>query len=343
MLLSQQRIAARISDLFTFSSTESVLNGYVAHKNRYWVGSAREGLRQVLLGIRGKRVGIPAYTCHVVLDAVRRAGCEPVFYDSGVIVSVEDIATVIKDVDVLVVCYNFGFVSDVDKIVELCREHDVVVVEDCAQAFGVHVGGFGEYAVYSFGLSKNIGFCGGMVASKGGMGEIHLPKYPLGKLLSVIGKVAAAPLLFNKYVYPLIRRFLQRELHKGQESLSYACSPYAKNVVLKQMGRYKEVMALRRSNFEHCVKELQGVVDFVSAPSSGLYFVLLVDNSVELKRKLLARGVEVGEMYTFQCFDTNKKKAAAAEKQVLTFALYRPLVEVQAIIGAIKGVCADGN
>jgi dTDP-4-amino-4,6-dideoxygalactose transaminase len=52
-----------------------------------------------------------------------------------------------------------GWPADMDPIVELAREHDLVIVEDCAQAHGatyrgVPVGSFGDAACFSFCQDK---------------------------------------------------------------------------------------------------------------------------------------------------------------------------------------------
>ena len=82
MLLSQQRITPRISDFFKKGRYISIKQ-YVSKPYIYWVGSGREALRQILSHCRVKnsktklKVGIPAYTCQVVQDAIERAGCIP--------------------------------------------------------------------------------------------------------------------------------------------------------------------------------------------------------------------------------------------------------------------------
>ena len=93
MLISQQRITPKISDLLAIfgSVDESIIRKWIPKKYIYWVGSGREALRQILLNLDVKKIGVPAYTCHVVSESVKRAGKTPIFYDSGVIAETEDI------------------------------------------------------------------------------------------------------------------------------------------------------------------------------------------------------------------------------------------------------------
>lgn len=59
----------------------------------------------------------------------------------------------------------YGFPADMNAIMHLANEHDLKVIEDCAQAHlaevdGVKVGGIGDAGAFSFYPSKNLGACG---------------------------------------------------------------------------------------------------------------------------------------------------------------------------------------
>ena len=59
----------------------------------------------------------------------------------------------------------YGYPADMGAIMNLAREHDLKVIEDCAQAHlaaadGVTVGGIGDAGAFSFYPSKNLGACG---------------------------------------------------------------------------------------------------------------------------------------------------------------------------------------
>lgn len=348
MLISQQRLTPKISDLFGLAGNCDPLKKYISKPYLYWMGSGREGLRQILLCLGTRQVGVPAYTCQVVKEAIKRANCKTIYYDSGVIADIKRIEKVINQIDVLIVSYNFGFLPEIDKIVELCKKNKVILIEDCAQALGATynnklAGSFGDYAFYSFGISKNIGFCGGLIASKN---EIKLPKlkkFPRTKLLNLIFEVIISNLFFNKHFYPLTSKLLSSELNKKQESLSYSCPSLAKKVVLTQVRRYDQILQWRRKNADYCMKELERVVNFIKpikdSNPAWLYFTILADNKTKLVNKLLKEGVELGEMKTFRCLDEESKLALDVENKVLTFALYRPFNEIKFIVKKIKRTC----
>ena len=59
----------------------------------------------------------------------------------------------------------YGHPCDLDPIVELCRKHNLALIEDAAQAHGARykgktVGTFGDLAGFSFYPGKNLGACG---------------------------------------------------------------------------------------------------------------------------------------------------------------------------------------
>ena len=66
----------------------------------------------------------------------------------------------------------YGLPCDMDKLVSLCSEYDLRLIEDCAEAFGSyykgrHVGTFGDIATFSFFGNKTITTGeGGMVVSR---------------------------------------------------------------------------------------------------------------------------------------------------------------------------------
>ncbi|MBI2151761.1 DegT/DnrJ/EryC1/StrS aminotransferase family protein [Candidatus Woesearchaeota archaeon] len=343
MLLSQQRLSTTALDLVRSlffknqkEREEVVLTKYISHPHRYWVGSGREALRQILLNSGVKTIGVPAFTCHVVLDAVKRAGCLPRFYDSGIVADGKEVCKIIGKVDALLVCYNFGFMPDMKKISQLCQKNKVILIEDCAQALGANcnnkqAGSFGDYAFYSFGISKNISFCGGLIASKKELNLEKLPKFPTLKSCKAVLEVLIAPFFFNKLIYPISSKLLKNELNKEQETLGYFLPRLAQKVILNQMQCYDKILQLRRNNEELLHKALSSQNVFTTTPetkSSGLYLILLNQNRDKIRTELLKRGIEFGVMNTFRCFDDNCLLAKKAEQEHLTFALYRSSKEI---------------
>src|SRR3989344_2333579 len=342
MLISHTSITARISDLFKrvdYAKDIRYLKRYIPHKHIRWTGSGREALRQILLQSDSKNVGIQAFTCHVVLDAIKAAGCKPVFYGSGAVAEIDEIEKIIKKIDALVVPYNFGFLPEIDKIAALCKKHNVIFIEDCAAALGAEykgklAGTFGDYAFYSFGISKCIGFVGGLVASDK---QLKLEKYglkpfPALSLAKTMIEVMIAPIFFNPYIYPLARHLLDFELdkHKSQKLIipksmkvnffeSYSMPKFGIKVVLNQFKRYGKIMQIRKDNAELLMGrygKYSIITPKKSSQPSWLYFVICSDNRAKLIKSLSSKDrIEFSYMRTYADLSGNSKKATKEQNR----------------------------
>lgn len=70
------------------------------------------------------------------------------------------------NVKAVIVVHLYGLSADMDKIIELCKEYDVTLIEDAAESLGTyykgkHTGSFGEYGIFSFNGNKIITTSGG--------------------------------------------------------------------------------------------------------------------------------------------------------------------------------------
>lgn len=66
----------------------------------------------------------------------------------------------------VLVVHLYGLSADMDKIVDICKKHNVPLIEDAAEALGTlykgkHTGTFGDYGIFSFNGNKIITTSGG--------------------------------------------------------------------------------------------------------------------------------------------------------------------------------------
>jgi len=127
------------------------------------------------LGIgEGDEVVVTPRTFLASVSSIVQAGAVPVFADvdaDSQNITAETIAAVLTDKTRAVVCVHLaGWPCDMDPIMELAREHDLSVIEDCAQAHGARykgcsVGSIGHVGAWSFCQDKimTTGGEGGMV------------------------------------------------------------------------------------------------------------------------------------------------------------------------------------
>jgi len=105
---------------------------------------------------------VPPFTYLATVEAVLLAGGLPVFaeIDDTLCLSAEGIrAALTPDTKAVLLVHMCGAAADMDPILELCRERDLVLVEDAGQALGAwyrgtSVGLFGATGAYSFDFFK---------------------------------------------------------------------------------------------------------------------------------------------------------------------------------------------
>ena len=145
----------------------------VGHAIAVSSGTAAIHLALAALGVGpGDEVLVPAYTFTSSATAILMQNAIPVFVDVDPLtynISIEDAERkVTENTKAIIVVHLFGLPADMDKIMKFANEHDLYIVEDCAQAHGAKykgkfVGSIGHIGTFSFYESKN------MMTGEGGM------------------------------------------------------------------------------------------------------------------------------------------------------------------------------
>lgn len=357
MLIPHQKLNIRTSDVLkgyaNCLSNKKLkikpLKKFIPKKHLYWTGSARFGITQALQSISpkgGLRVGLPTYTCYVITDSIKNAKCQPIFYDSSIISGYNHIKEIISDIDVLLLPHNMGFVSKMDKIQKLCKQNCVELIEDCASATGATynnqlIGTFTDKSVYSFNISKGF-FLGGLVGSDTPIRIKKGKSYPLFNLIKISGEGFWAQTYFNKTLFPITNIPLQTELHTKHPPLQYSMPRLGTYIILEQFKRFKKTLEIRKHNAEYCMKELDGIINFVrpvkNSSPSWLNFVLLDKNRDKIIKVLRKEKVDVVTNHTFWDLSGKSELAQKTTNQTFLFALQRPKDEIEYIIKKIKKV-----
>lgn len=124
----------------------------------------------------GDEVIAPANTFIATVLPITQLGATPVLVDQHpdtYTIDVDQIeAAITEKTKILMPVHLYGQPADMDPILEIARKHDLIVIEDAAQAHGTRykgkrVGGFGHAAAFSFYPGKNLGAYGdgGMVVT----------------------------------------------------------------------------------------------------------------------------------------------------------------------------------
>jgi dTDP-4-amino-4,6-dideoxygalactose transaminase len=125
-------------------------------------------LRAMNIGAGDEVITTP-FTFIATAETISAVGATPVFVDI-------DIATLNLDLSQLAAAITprtraimpvhlFGNPLDMTKLMSIATQHDLIVIEDCAQATGAkwngkQVGSIGHFGCFSFFPTKNLGACG---------------------------------------------------------------------------------------------------------------------------------------------------------------------------------------
>lgn len=151
---------------------EAAFAGYVGAKFCVGLsnGTAAVQLAVTACGLAaGDEVIVPANTFFATAEGVSTAGAMPVFVDADPVsynIDVHKIEAAITDrTRAIMPVHLYGQSADLDPIFELAAKHELLVIEDAAQAHGSEykgrrVGALGRAGCFSFYPGKNLGAYG---------------------------------------------------------------------------------------------------------------------------------------------------------------------------------------
>ncbi len=148
---------------------EKEIADYLGVKHAIGLASGTDAL---IIALRAAGVGpgdeviVPAYTFFATAGAVLNVGATPVFVDINpetylINIDLLDDALTNKTRAIIPV-HLYGQAVDMDEIGSFAKEHNLIVIEDNAQAFGAEykgrkTGSIGDFGCLSFFPSKNLG------------------------------------------------------------------------------------------------------------------------------------------------------------------------------------------
>lgn len=163
---------------------ESTFSKYVGVDHASSVSNGTVALHLALVALNigpGDEVIVPTFTYVASVNTIIQAGAKPVFVDSlrdTWQMDPEGVARKItSNTKAVMAVHLYGQACDMNALCLLCNENELLLIEDCAEAFGTyydgkHVGVFGDIATFSFFGNKTITTGeGGMVTSN--KQEVH--------------------------------------------------------------------------------------------------------------------------------------------------------------------------
>jgi perosamine synthetase len=161
-------LLTRPSDSEEVARFEAAFASYIGARHAIMTPSARYAFYLLLqaMGIGADdEVVMPGLTYFAIPSIAVTAGVRPVFADIGRTTHVLDPAAFEAAIGprtrAVVPTHLYGTPCDMDAILAIARARGIRVIEDCAQSTGARyrgrrVGGLGDAAYYTFGLTKNM-------------------------------------------------------------------------------------------------------------------------------------------------------------------------------------------
>jgi len=301
------------------------LQNYFGNENILILKSGRQGVKVILESLdlkKGDEVIIPSFICPVLIDAIQRAGGKPIFSEiekQGFNLEIEAAKKLISPrTRAIILPHLFGIPAKLDEFVKLAKESNLILIEDCAHALGAKyrgrlVGTFADFAIFTFGFSKNVGGLGGgfillknrpdMEKIKKNISQNRKRSFPLKQYLELF----LAPLVFNKYLYFLFANLVERygKLRQRRESeweFSDSLSSLEVKVALQKIRRYEKDKEKRNKAAIIYQRELKETFRFPeiipNTQPAYLFFPVFAQNDVFetlKKNNLPVQRVEFGK------------------------------------------------
>jgi len=293
-----------------------------ADRRLYFFNHARTGLRMLLSGVGSKKlkVGIQAYTCHTVLQAIKKTGNEIVFLDvdNNFKLDLNSLKRKIEQLDALVITHTFGFPDDFDAIKKIAGNK--IIIEDCAHSFlskynGKYTGTLGHASIFSMGIGKfpaigSGGFCIVNQPEKFPLFEEEYARIPNSTPFSFVKsfcKVLSFSLLlkppwYGMFTYGIGKRLDSKMDFGGKFSFSESKgNPWAEKIFNNNFSLFERMLNKQTDNARALASSLTIAPPVLTDKDANIpnyyAFPLLVKNRDMLYEKLLGNNIEPGKHF----------------------------------------------
>lgn len=313
--------------------------------SRHAVGVA-SGTDALLLALRACGVGpgdevlIPDFTFFATAGVVSRLGATPVFIDIDPDTYNMDPNLIEKRITkkskAIIPVHLFGQCADMDPLLEICKKHEIRVVEDAAQAIGAEykgrkAGTIGDLGCFSFFPSKNLGGAGdgGMVITD----DQHLAETV--RKLRVHGAT-------QKYFHPMV----------GYNSRLDTLQAAILNVKLRYLDQWSDKRKEKASFYDNSFQNLDIDTPKVESFNRHIYnqYTIAVKRRDELKEHLSKNQISSSIYYPLplhlqECYqDLGHKEgdfpiSEQRSKEVISLPVFPEITheEQEFVVKTIKG------
>lgn len=291
----------------------------------------------------GSEIIFPALTFWAVPEIARRAGFKPVFVDVDPTTFNLDQtcieSAITEDTRVIVPTHLYGQPCDMKEILRIAEKHNLIVVEDCAQAAGARyrgrlVGTFGTASFFSFQMLKGVNtYGGGMALTNNNVLAVRVRDFAKAEPLPSTSDVAArflkayaarigiSPKVFSFWGYPIqalasmfgdvdLSKYLWekiRPLDRFPRTYMQRYSNVQAVIGIRGLAKLDEYNARSR---EHALRYTGGLRDCRSIQTPRILpevehvyyqYCIYTSDSRRTSRRAIRRGVDLETMHVDVC------------------------------------------
>lgn len=157
---------------------EEEFKKYLGVKYAFSFNSGRSALLVILEALnfeKNSEILVQAFTCNAAVNPIIWSDLKPIYVDCDektFNIDIQDLKRKITSkTRAIMVQHTFGLSAEINEILEICKENNLILIEDCAHSLGVEyrskkvglppealakVGTFGNVSFFSFGRDKII-------------------------------------------------------------------------------------------------------------------------------------------------------------------------------------------
>lgn len=276
---------------------------YSSQAGEYLLNHARSGIVMALRAAlpKGGRVGVVAYNCHTVANAVEQAGCTPVFVDVTEDFHVDLLHLAGVQLDAIVVTNLFGIHNDIEAIRK--AQPNAIIIVDNAHGYGLPAEG--DFTVYSINQGKLPALgAGGLlwVNTEQYQASIQqqyaaLPNYSKSQELKLFITMLAKAWMHIPWIYGLFTR--RMKAHRGAVACreAVALRRMAKGVsrmYQQALPTLAEQIRQQRANAQQMADALisKGLAEQVWYGDNAFMLIARTKDTLGLSKYLAERGLE---------------------------------------------------
>lgn len=273
-------------------------------KNAILFSSCRNAIYLLLKNLKfqpSDEIIIQSFICDSLVQAIEKAGAKVVFVDVDSQTLNLTASTVDKAITphtkAIIFVHTYGNPTGIKEISTLCRQHNLILIEDIAHAFGAKYNGkmagtFGDYAIYSF-TKQMVNLGGGAIitnhdlsfldsSSNKNKSKNHAPL--LGYIKRFLSSLYETRAFFlSKILIDLARRKKKLKMTNCLDQ-HHNCTPLEARIALWQLPTLTKKIDQRKINFHTLKSKVPSQKIDASAEPSYNYLTIFFSDKIQRDR-----------------------------------------------------------